>query len=409
MLLASRHIPGRLITRQRVLIALTGASLAVLWQGTAHAQTPPPTPPAPPATPAPTAPPVTITGAVEANYTINANRPFNGSNTYLYNTNEGQFSLNLADLHVAKAATPTSRFGFLIRPIAGEVARRNFAPGDVNIGDGSTVRLLEGYGTFLVPFKGRDLKVDAGQFVTHVGYETIEVGTNNFFSRNWLFQYPSPFYDAGVRAALPVNDKFTFTGYIYNRYNGVYDPGNRDLAPGFQATYTPTPSASYTLNGLTSRENLDYTGSSNLNGSYPVLNRQQSVLDFIYTKQVTPAFKFVGEGLYRFGKDYNNKNYDEGGGAGYLIYTLKNGNTLAFRGEYVSTLPQLSATPGASNPALSSGTVSYELHSGLFTGLRTLLEYRYDQSGVRFFPGKNANDSLKKSQSTFTIGEIYSF
>ena len=123
---------------------------------------------------------MTITGTVEANYTANFNKPYNGSNTYLYNTNEGQFSLNLADLRISKAATPTSRYGFMVRPIGGEVARRNFNSADYSGGPG--VAILEGYGTILVPMGGKDLKVDAGQFVTHVGYETIEIGTNNFFS-----------------------------------------------------------------------------------------------------------------------------------------------------------------------------------------------------------------------------------
>jgi hypothetical protein len=57
---------------------------------------------------------------------------------------------------------------------------------------GTTTCSLKATGRFLVPLSGsRNLKVDAGQFVTHVGYETIEVGTNNFFSRNFLFQFPA--------------------------------------------------------------------------------------------------------------------------------------------------------------------------------------------------------------------------
>ncbi|MES2461678.1 MAG: outer membrane beta-barrel protein, partial [Armatimonadota bacterium] len=240
-----------------------------------------------------TAPPITITGALEANYTYNFNQPFNGSNTYLYNSNAGQFAVNLADLRIGKAATDTSRVGFFVRLVEGEVARRNFNAGDNNL-------LLEGYGTFLVPLSGgRNLKVDAGQFVTHVGYETIEIGTNNFFSRNFLFQYPSPFYNGGVRASYPVSSKLTVNGYIYNRYNGVYDPKNTDLAPGFQIVYTASPTTSIVLNGLTSRENLAYDGTADTS----LDNRQQSVIDLIATSQVTPRLKVVAEGLYRFG-DY---------------------------------------------------------------------------------------------------------
>ena len=380
------------------------------------------------------APPITITGAIEANYTANFNNPFNGSNTYLYNTNANQFALNLADLRIGKTATDASRVGFFIRLIQGEVARRNFNTGDNNL-------LLEGYGTFLVPLKGgKDLKVDAGQFVTHVGYETIEVGTNNFFSRNFLFQYPSPFYNGGVRASYPVSPKLTVNGYLYNRYNGFYDPGNTDLAPGFQVVYNPSATTSIVLNGLTSRENLNaantaYDGSDL---STAPDNRRQSVIDLIVSSQITPRFKVVGEGLYRFG-DYSRpvfsdpvltdtvalssrqvligrekQSYSVAGGALYGIFTMANGNILGLRGEYMSQSkadgPVFQYPTSGDKPNLGSVTLSFEPASSLklFPGLRTILEYRLDFAGKDFFPGKDFG-TFKKNQSTITIGQVYNF
>ena len=403
-------------------LAALGSSATMLARPAA-AQDPaqPPVTPPPaassekPTASAPAPSPIAITGNVEANYTYNFNRPRTGSNVYLYNTNEGQFSLNLLDVHIGRQATDASRVGFLVRLIEGEVKRRNFNPGEYGTTDNPNV--LEAYGTFLVPAKGRDIKVDVGQFVTHVGYETIEIGTNNFFSRNWLFQYPSPFYDAGIRASYPVSDKFTLSGYIYNRFNGVYDPDNRDLAPGFQLAYNPSARTGIILNGLGSRENISVLGPT----ATPALNKPQNVLDLIITQQFTPSFKGVVEGLYRWGKDagtydpltstYANdsRKYDVGGVAGYGIFTLKNGNTLSLRGEYVSASKVTNLT------ALSSVTGSYELHSGLFPGLRTLLEYRYDVSGSPLYFATNSgnggtnNTGFHKNQSTITIGQVYSF
>jgi hypothetical protein len=386
----------------------------------------------------PASPPITITGALEANYTVNFNDPFNGSNTYLYNSNAGQFALNLADLRIGKAATDNSRVGFFLRLVEGEVARRNFNTGDNNL-------LLEGYGTFLVPLKGgKNLKVDAGQFVTHVGYETIEIGTNNFFSRNFLFQYPSPFYNGGVRASYPVSDKLTINGYIYNRYNGVYDPGNTDLAPGFQVVYAPSAKTSIVFNGLTSRENLNASNSrfDGDDSSTAPDNRQQSVLDLIVSSQVSPQLKLVAEGLYRFG-DYSQPVFGEGdlaaaslsssslssrqvqigtrkqsysvaGAALYGILTMGNGNLLGLRGEYLSQSksdgPIFQYPTSGDKPNLGSVTVSFEPASSLklFPGLRTILEYRLDFAGKAFFPGKDFG-TYKKNQSTFTIGQVYNF
>ena len=210
-----------------------------------------------------------------------------------------------------------------------------------------------------------------------------------------------------MRASLPVSPTTTVSGYIYNRYNGTADPGNRDLAPGFQVAFNPNAATSIVLNGLTSRDNLANSGATNENGSYQLNNKQQSILDLIFSKQFTPTVKFVGEGLWRFGKDINNDSYDIGGGAGYLIFNLKSGNVLSFRGEYLSPLAPLGYA-GGPTPSLASGTISYELKSGLFPGSRTFFEYRFDKAGKDYFPGEHAGD-LKKNQSTLTLGQVINF
>ena len=337
-------------------------------------------------------PPITVNGVLETNYTFNFNNPSTRNNTFLYNYREGQLALNMAQITIAKAATPASRAGFTLRLVEGEVKDFTFLPDDNSI-------VLEAYGTFLAPLGERDLKVDVGQFVTHVGYETIDVGTNNFFSRNFLFQYPSPFYNAGVRAAYPLSEKVTLTGVLYNRYNGRKDSGNRDVAPGFQVLANLNANSQLILNGLSSRENLGTSDAPN--------NKQQSVLDLIYANQFTPGFKFVTEGLYRFGKDANDMSYDVWGVAGYFLFNTGNGSVAGLRAEY---LKQNDATTVLGLPEsdfhLGSVTLTYDMKNGLFPGMRTLFEYRYDYAKDPFFGGKNG---LKDSQNTFTIGQVYAF
>lgn len=368
--------------------------------------------------------PITITGAIEANYTVNFNQPYNGSNLYIYNTREGQLALNLVDVRLAKPATPTSRLGFFVRPVAGEVARTNFIPDDHATGN-SDFTILEAYGTYLVPVRNRDLKVDVGQFVTHVGYETIEVGTNNFFSRNFLFQFPSPFYNAGIRASYPLSARTTVSGFILNRYNGRSDTGNRDLAPGFQVVQTLGGTSTLVINGLYSRENLAANG--NFDDS---VNRNTGIIDAVYSNQINPRIKIAGEALYRYGKTSNDKNQNLFGGAGYFVYGFTNGNVGAIRAEYLTDTRRPSAysagantvfpvalpTPfagGAANqddkPNVGSITASYELKAGIFPGLRTLFEARFDASNYRIFAPKHEGDNGKKSQFTLTAAQIFNF
>jgi hypothetical protein len=377
-------------------------------------------------------PGIVVNGTLELNYTANFNKPVNGSNTFLYNKQEGQFAINLAQLQLSKTATPTSRTGFMLRVVDGSVRRYNYNFGEASDLDSTALpNILEAYGTLLVPFKGKDLKVDAGQFVTHVGYETIDIGTNNFVSRNFLFQFPSPFYNTGVRAALPLGSRTTVTGFILNRYNGTNDTGNRDLGYGFQVAQTLNSKSSVVLNGLTTRENLNYVGagpdsgftpptdetallssSRNLGVSVPA-NRQLSVLDIVYSNQFSKPLKFVFEGLYRFGKNIDEKSYNVTGGAAYLIYTMGNGNVLGLRGEYLrqsnaegGVLPVFGSS--TEKPSLSSITASYELKGALFPGSRTLFEVRFDNAYDKIFPSDKATFD-KKNQTTFTIGQVFAF
>lgn len=387
------------------LVALAGS---VVPPG-ARAQAPAPTegqaPAAATTAPAPAAVPggITVGGSIEAFYSYNTNRPHTRTNTFLFNSKEGQFGLNLADLRIGKAATTGSRTGFFVRLIDGDVKNSTFAS---NAAGESTDNILEAYGTLLVPLGGRDLKVDAGQFVTHVGYETIEVGTQNHFSRSFLFQYPTPFYNAGVRAAYPLNTRTTITGYLLNRFNGTNDPGNRDIAPGFQIAST-AGTQTVVFNGLTSRENLTSSATS-------PNNKTQNMLDLIYTNQFSPRTKITLEGLYRFGKDSTDRSYDTYGVAAYGAFTLNSGNVLALRGEYLKQ-NDLTDVLGLVYPgdttdevSLTSVTATYELRSGLFPGSRTLLEYRFDTAGEPFFGGKR-DGAFKKDQSTITVGQVYNF
>lgn len=347
---------------------------------------------------APVPPGVTVSGGVEAYYTYNVNRPGSGGNSFLYNYRDGQLGLKLADIRIGKAATPQSRTGFLVRLIAGDVADISILPDDYE-------HVLEAYGTLLVPLGGRDLKVDVGQFVTHVGYETIEQGANPNFSGSFLFTYPIPTYNAGVRAAWPVGPATTITGFLLNRFNGTNDPGNREPGYGFQIAHTLSPAATLVLNGLGARENLGI----NAAGDPATNNRQQSLLDLIYTNQLTPSARVAVEGLYRWGDDVAGASYDVYGVAGFGALTLAGGNVLGLRAEILDLdAPGAALLAGASGDRRLWGmTATYELHSGLLPGLRTLLELRHDRADDPFFAGKNGG--LKKSQTTLTIGQAYSF
>ena len=383
-------------------LALTSFMLG----GTAFAQTPATVPDTakPTANPAPVAaaavsapaPGIVISGLLEANYTYNFNNPTGNKNGFAYNDLAQQFALNLAEVQVKKNVTPASRAGFTVKLIEGEVKKLTTGATE----DGGTSNVLEAYGTMLIPFGTRDLTVDAGQFETHVGYETIEIGTNNFFSKSFLFSIPEPAYNAGLRASYPVSAKLTANGYIYNRFNGRTNAGNHDLAPGFQLAYTLNPASSFIFNGLTAHENIGTAAASN--------NKQQNILNVIYQNQLNATRKVVLEGVYRFGKNTDNDKYNVFGVAGYLVF-----GTVGLRAEYLAEGDHhsdfLIPSGTTKKVTLGSVTASLEPKTGLFPGLRTLLEVRYDYANEKVFVPKDAAADGKKNQLTLTVGQIYSF
>ena len=380
--------------RRIVALAATLFLAAVPFAGAARAQDAPKPEDTTGADAKPAAPGVVVNANLETYFTYNFNDPGDRNNFFIYNNRDREFGLNYADIRVSKAVTPESRTGFTVRLIEGDVKRLTLSAADYEDSD----NLLEAYGTLLVPL-GRDgarnLKVDAGQFVTHVGYETIEVGTNNFFSRAFLFQVPAPFYNAGVRASLPLGPRTTVTGFLLNQYNGRTGDAYKDLAPGLQIAQTLSPTASLTFNVLGSREPVSFGIGE---GEFGTVGKYLSIYDLIYVNQINPGFKLAVEGLYRHWEDTE----DQYGAAGYGVFTLGGGSVLGLRGEYLKIDPD-----GGEDNDLSSLTLSFEPRSSLFTGARTLLELRYDHSKNAVFA--DGNEGVKKDQFTLTIGQTFSF
>ena len=377
--------------RNRRIAALSAAlSFVVVAASAARAQDAPKPEDTTGADAKPAAPGVVVNANLETYFTYNFNDPGDRNNYFIYNNRDREFGLNYADIRVSKAVTPDSRTGFTVRLIEGDVKRLTLSAADYEDSD----NLLEAYGTLLIPLGkdgARSLKVDAGQFVTHVGYETIDIGTNNFFSRAFLFQVPAPFYNAGVRASLPLVPSTTVTGFLLNQFNGRTGDAYKDIAPGLQIAQTLSPTASLTFNALGSREPVSL-GESGSVGKF------LSIYDLIYVNQFNPSFKLAIEGLYRHWEDTE----DQYGAAGYGTFTLGGGSIVGLRGEYLKIDPD-----GGDDTDLSSLTLSFEPRSALFAGARTLLEFRYDHSKNAVFGDDNGG--AKKDQYTLTVGQTFSF
>jgi hypothetical protein len=343
------------------------------------------------------APDLVVGVNLETNINYNFNRPYDGQNALLFNRRTSSVQLNLGEVNISRVASSTSPIGFRVSLVDGEVARILLSP-DFNLNSNN---LLEAYVTTDL---GRTV-VQAGQFTSHVGYETVKVGSDPFFSKSYQFQLLQPIIGGGVRTKYQLDARTAVVGVLQNRFQGLTDDGNRDLAYGYKVFRQLSGRSSASLSGLHSLENLGTTESPN--------NRWQSVINGVFEQTLGDDDKVAFDGTYRYGRSATGRGFNVSGIGGYLVHRFPNSSHLGLRAEYLSQsnatagiLP--TATGSTQKPSLSSITVSYELATPAFPGARTLLEFRVDTANDSVFAGRSG-DGQKRNQSTLNLGQVFRF
>ncbi|MCA3013140.1 MAG: porin [Myxococcaceae bacterium] len=181
-----------------------------------------------------------LSGYVEAFYQWNFNEPSNGLTAWRgFDNRHNTFTLGNAavDLQwdyenvVGRLAlqvghTPASYY--LAEP------GRSGASG-VNATSAELWRFVQqGFVGYRFPV-GRGLLLQAGLFLSPVGPEGIAVRDNWNWSRSTLF-FALPYYHTGVRASVPLGDRWAVTVAAYNGWNSVVD-GNAEKSVSVQATW----------------------------------------------------------------------------------------------------------------------------------------------------------------------------
>jgi hypothetical protein len=356
-------------------VALVGSILGAV---PAVADDPPS--PAPSAAPTPEPPKIDVTGFVDTYYTYNFNKVDPALRSF--DVQHNAFSLNLAEIAFAKAVTPDSRVGFRTDLDFGKTADivASFEP-EKETGREIYKNIQQAYLSVLA---GSKLQLDFGKFVTIHGAEVIETKDNWNYSRSVLFGYAIPFYHYGVRATLPVSDKFTLTGLVVNGWNNGSEifGGMPCLAIG--ATVKPTSKVTLIGNLMVGQEAPD-----------PADDRV--LFDTTLTLALTPKFTLMAN--YDYGKE-GDVNWS--GIAAYAKYQATPKWALVGRFEYLDDEDGGFMTIGQKAQTLT--LTSDHLLAG---GLMLRLEYRGDFTDNPFFTDEDG--SLKDSQHALIVGMVYAF
>lgn len=337
--------------------------------------------------------PITFSGFVDAYYSKNLKSPKSLTNKLRnFDTQENQFTLSLAELVVQKAASPV---GFRMDLDFGTA---NDAVNGLTYN--SLALLQQGYLTAVLPI-GSGLTLDAGKFVTHMGYEVIESKDNWNYSRSLLFAWAIPYYHTGIRLTYPVASNLTASLHIVNGWNSITD-NNSKKSLGLTLNFAASSSTSLILNVMSGFEQPQGANAG-----------KKNVFDFIVTETVSDNL------LLALNADYGEERVALGfplatwkGAAVYAKYILDEKSAVALRAEAYydpfgySTGVNVNPSVGIPKTTLKEATLTYEYK--VFTPLIVRGEVRGDFANGSVFED-NAGGLSKNSQVTVLLGIVATF
>jgi hypothetical protein len=326
-------------------------------------------------------PPVEIGGFVDTYYSLNTDQTGSHANRYRnFDITSDQFVLSTAQVDIQRRASP---IGFHVALSTGQ------APDLIHSGNTSTMNLLmQGYLSFVIPV-GAGLTVDAGKFVTHMGFETIPAKDNYNYSRSLSFAWAIPYNHIGLRLAYPISDQLSIGASISNGWNTSITSQKKTL--GGTVTYTPLQVLSLTANWI---------GGPGVSDSARKAFRH--VVEVVPVLQVTEKLTLAADLVYGTDKTLDQPAKWKGA-ALYARFAVAENSILSARGEVYDDLNGYST-----GTAQSMHEITLTFEQKVMRNLLLRLEFRHDQSGVSVFDGTDGNGTLAY-QNTIALAGIVTF
>ncbi len=371
-------------------------------QAVPPAATPSPAPAAQavPAVPEPKPPPwyeqLSFNAFVESGYLYNVNQPSTRKNVLrLFDAEDNTFSISVAELTLQKTASSPGDLGFRTDlDFGGVLPGRTVSSGDLP----GNFDLRQAYASWIAPV-GSGLRLDAGKFVTHVGYEVID-GWDNYndnYSRSFLFNYAIPFTHTGAKLSYTISPQIAVMAMVANGWDSTLSR-TRGKTGGGQLALTPVEPLTVYLN---------YIGGSEIVGDGPQTAFRQ-LFDVVAIYKATSWLTVGANGDY--GTEDGTSLVTPGetakwwGGAGYVKLEAPAGYGIALRGEFFRD--EGGTRTGLGVPVtVYEGTITpYYKFANRF-GIR--LELRIDGSRDAIFPKNNGSPGT--AQPTLAANTLFVF
>ncbi len=241
------------------------------------------------------------------------------------------------------------------------------------------------------PFK--NLKLTAGSWATHVGYELVDAYANRNYSMSYMFSY-GPFFHTGLKAET----SFGRNGFML----GIANP--TDLK-------TTTFEHKYVIAQFsTASANEKYKAYVNFLSGKPDADTKQTQYDAVVTAAFNDKFSLGLNGTVATlkSRQTDGKFSDANawyGSAIYLNLDPKSWLGLTLRSEYFNDEKQLNVFGGASKGGnVFANTLSLNFR---IDNLVIIPEFRYESASQEIFT--KANGEATKSSGSMLVAAVYKF
>jgi hypothetical protein len=333
---------------------------------------------------------LTISGSVDGYYRYNfSNAAGNSNNKTSFTNSQSSFALGMATIKADATAlsgkvTATADLGFGTR--AEEFSYYESAPGTK-----STLALVKQM--YLTYALSNNVKLTAGKFATHVGYEVMDAPLNRNYSMSYMFTN-GPFSHTGVKMDVTAGP----VGFMLGVANFI------DQTTSTTSTKTLIAQFSGGSKDGKLKAYLNYAGFFGANeGSNPLALKSLSQLDLVVNATVTDKFGIGFNATMQDRKQIEGSTNPSGSWKGLALYLNVDPTPavgLTWRNEFISD----SKVVLYGTKSIYASTLSLDYKVGPFT---LIPELRFEAAQSEIFSKNDGSSS--KSTATALLAAVYKF
>ncbi|NTS40307.1 porin [Flavisolibacter sp. BT320] len=238
------------------------------------------------------------------------------------------------------------------------------------------------------------LKLTAGSWATHIGYELVDAYANRNYSMSYMFTN-GPFFHTGVKAEIATGKSGIMIG-IVNPTDFKYVPDGYLNKKFLVAQYSFSAGDAF-------KAFLNYAGGQGLDTS------KSQQYDLALTSKVSNKFNLAFNGTVGRVNAYTGDSKYDGykswwGSAVYANFDPSEKLGFTLRQEYFSDGSGLKYGGLAGDGSIMATTLSAQLRSG---NLTLIPEFRIDAANKEIF--SKSNGVATKSAANFLIAAVYQF